>query len=56
VSWALRQIGKRSPALRKKAVAAAARLARGGPGSARWVASDVLRELGGGPSLEFRQS
>jgi 3-methyladenine DNA glycosylase AlkD len=44
-SWALRGMGKRSPALKKKAMASALRLrAKGGEG-ARWVASDVLREL-----------
>jgi 3-methyladenine DNA glycosylase AlkD len=43
-SWALRQIGKRSPGLRERAVATARELGSGGRG-ARWVAADVLREL-----------
>ena len=43
-SWALRQIGKRSPGLRERAVATARELGSGGRG-ARWVATDVLREL-----------
>ena len=43
-SWALRQIGKRSPGLRERAVEVAQELRSGGRG-ARWVAGDVLREL-----------
>jgi 3-methyladenine DNA glycosylase AlkD len=43
-SWALRQIGKRSPGLRTRAVETARELRSGGPG-ARWVGADVLREL-----------
>jgi 3-methyladenine DNA glycosylase AlkD len=43
-SWALRQIGKRSPGLRERAVETALALRDGGAG-ARWVGSDVLREL-----------
>jgi 3-methyladenine DNA glycosylase AlkD len=44
-SWALRCMGKRSPWLRRKAMASARRMkAKGGKG-ARWIASDVLREL-----------
>jgi 3-methyladenine DNA glycosylase AlkD len=43
-SWALRQIGKRNPALRARAVEIALALRDGGPG-ARWVGSDALREL-----------
>lgn len=45
-NWALRQIGKRSPRLRRAAVAEARRIARLGSPSARWIASDALRELG----------
>jgi 3-methyladenine DNA glycosylase AlkD len=45
VSWALRQIGKRSPGLRRRAMAVARRVARQSSRSARWIASDVLREL-----------
>jgi len=45
-NWALRQIGKRSPRLRMAAMAEARRIARLGAPSARWIASDALRELG----------
>ncbi len=46
-NWALRQIGKRSPALRRAAVAEARRIRRIDAASARWIAADALRELGG---------
>jgi 3-methyladenine DNA glycosylase AlkD len=49
VNWALRQIGKRNRSLNAKAVETAERILEGGPGSARWVASDALRELRGEP-------
>ncbi|MGD2098124.1 MAG: DNA alkylation repair protein [Desulfobacterales bacterium] len=45
VNWALRQIGKRNPALNRKAVAVAEDLRRLESGAARWVANDALREL-----------
>jgi 3-methyladenine DNA glycosylase AlkD len=45
VSWALRQIGKRNPALRTKALAVAGLLRRGGSRSARWIGADAEREL-----------
>jgi 3-methyladenine DNA glycosylase AlkD len=45
VSWALRQIGKRNLTLNRDAIALARRIQRTGPRSARWVASDALREL-----------
>lgn len=45
VNWALREIGKRNPALRDQAIATAERiLARDTP-AARWIARDALREL-----------
>ena len=44
VNWALRQIGKRSPALNAMAVKTAERI-QTGPREGRWVASDALREL-----------
>jgi 3-methyladenine DNA glycosylase AlkD len=47
VSWALRQIGKRNAHLNSAAVACAERIREQGSRSARWVASDVLRELAG---------
>jgi 3-methyladenine DNA glycosylase AlkD len=45
VSWALRQIGKRSPDLNAEAIGTAERIARIDARSSRWVARDVLREL-----------
>lgn len=45
VNWALRQIGKRDPALNAAAVAVAARLRESDSAPARWVGSDALREL-----------
>ncbi|HLI51669.1 MAG TPA: DNA alkylation repair protein, partial [Thermomicrobiaceae bacterium] len=45
VSWALRQIGKRNSALNEHAVESALRIQASGIRSARWVASDALREL-----------
>jgi 3-methyladenine DNA glycosylase AlkD len=47
VNWALRQIGKRNPALHAQAVTVARRIAASGSRSGRWVASDALRELQG---------
>ncbi|HEV2445375.1 MAG TPA: DNA alkylation repair protein [Candidatus Sulfopaludibacter sp.] len=45
VNWALRQIGKRNPRLRRKAMASAEKIRKQGTRSARWIASDALREL-----------
>jgi 3-methyladenine DNA glycosylase AlkD len=45
VSWALRQIGKRNPALNRKAIAVAGDIQRLESSAARWVANDALREL-----------
>jgi 3-methyladenine DNA glycosylase AlkD len=45
VSWALRQVGKRSPTLHPRAVATAEEIRATGSRPARWIASDVLREL-----------
>ena len=45
VNWALRQIGKRNPRLRRAAVAEAKRIRRIDSPSARWIARDALREL-----------
>jgi 3-methyladenine DNA glycosylase AlkD len=46
VSWALRQIGKRNRTLHAAAVEEAERILRLEAPSARWIARDVLRELG----------
>ena len=45
VNWALRQIGKRNASLNRKAIEAAGEIQRMDSKSARWVASDALREL-----------
>jgi 3-methyladenine DNA glycosylase AlkD len=45
VNWALRQIGKRNPALRREALASARRILQRGTPAARWIARDALREL-----------
>lgn len=45
VNWALRQIGKRNLSLNREAIAVAERIQQSGLRSARWVASDALREL-----------
>jgi 3-methyladenine DNA glycosylase AlkD len=45
VNWALRQIGKRNPALREEAIACAERLRTRDSRAARWIAADALREL-----------
>ena len=45
VSWALRAIGERNPALNAAAVTAAQRLAASAAAAARWVGRDALRQL-----------
>lgn len=45
VNWALRQIGKRNPRLRRAAIAEAKRIAKLDSKAARWIARDALREL-----------
>jgi 3-methyladenine DNA glycosylase AlkD len=45
VNWALRQIGKRNLRLNKAAVRTANAIQKLGSTSARWIASDALREL-----------
>lgn len=52
VSWALRQIGKRSQGLNHKAIATARQIERIDARSARWIASDVQRELESAPVQE----
>jgi 3-methyladenine DNA glycosylase AlkD len=47
VSWALRQIGKRSAGLHARAIVTAHRIEAIDARSARWIARDVLRELEG---------
>jgi len=45
VNWALRQIGKENIFLRKNAIECAERIRAQGTKSAKWIASDALREL-----------
>jgi 3-methyladenine DNA glycosylase AlkD len=45
VNWALRQIGKRSAALNRKAIALAEEIRETDSRAARWIAADALREL-----------
>lgn len=45
VNWALRQMGKRNPALNRAALRAAERIAKMESRAARWIARDALREL-----------
>ncbi len=45
VNWALRQIGKRNLALNRKAIETAGKIQEMDSKSARWIASDALREL-----------
>jgi len=45
VSWALRLIGRRNPALNKRAVRVARRLAASEYAAARWIGRDAVKEL-----------
>jgi len=45
VNWALRGVGKRNPALRKQAIQTARQIQQIDSPTARWIASDALREL-----------
>ena len=45
VNWALRQIGKRGLALNERAITTAQEIQRINSRSARWIASDAIREL-----------
>jgi len=45
VNWTLRQIGKRNPALNKAAIKTAEEIGKIDSRSARWIASDALKEL-----------
>ncbi len=50
VSWALRGIGKRSPALHRRATALARTLADSDDRSSRWIGKDALRDLASEPT------
>jgi len=45
LNWALRAIGKRNPALRKQAIAAAWEIHAIDSRTAKWIAKDAIREL-----------
>jgi len=45
VNWALRNIGKKRPGLKKEAIEIAKKLEQTGDWTARWIAKDALREL-----------
>jgi 3-methyladenine DNA glycosylase AlkD len=45
VNWALRQIGKRNKRLNKETIAVAREIVQIDTKSARWIASDAIREL-----------
>ena len=45
VNWALRQIGKRSPALHGPALELAEKLAASSDRTARWIGKDAAKEL-----------
>ncbi|HJH30009.1 MAG TPA: DNA alkylation repair protein [Methanosarcinaceae archaeon] len=47
VNWALRQIGKRNLALNGEAIKTAMEMHKIGSKSAKWIASDAIRELSG---------
>lgn len=47
VNWALRQIGKRNRALNLLAIETASEIRQMNSGTAKWIASDALRELTG---------
>ena len=46
VNWALRQVGKRNPALRLAAIETAREILARGDGKGKWVASDVHARIG----------
>jgi 3-methyladenine DNA glycosylase AlkD len=45
VNWALRQLGKRSLALNRRAIKTAREIAKLDSKAARWIAKDALKEL-----------
>lgn len=53
VNWALRQIGKRNSNLNRAALETARRLLESPDKSARWIASDAIKELTG-PAVQKR--
>lgn len=53
VNWALRQIGKRNEDLRLLAIECAERVYKQDSRSAKWIASDAIRELGSEKTKEI---
>lgn len=53
VNWALRQIGKKNPALRVKALQTAEMMLEMESASAKWIAKDAIKEL---QDYKFRRS
>jgi 3-methyladenine DNA glycosylase AlkD len=45
VNWGLRQVGKRNKVLNKKAIGLAEKIRKRNSKSAKWIASDAIREL-----------
>lgn len=45
INWALRQVGKRNPALQQRAIATAQQMLTIDSSGAHWIARDALREL-----------
>ena len=56
VNWALRQIGKRSQELNRKAIATAREVQRLDSRTARWIGADALRQLTGSRVQERLQA
>ena len=55
VNWALRQIGKRNPALKQAAIETARSILSIDSPAARWVANDALRELENLPENRYKK-
>jgi 3-methyladenine DNA glycosylase AlkD len=55
VNWALRNIGKRNPALNRAAIRTARQIRAIDSATARWIAADAIRELTS-PSIQKRLS
>lgn len=56
VNWALRQIGKRNANLNRKAIETAREIQKMDSRSAKWIASDAIRELTSEPVIKRLQS
>lgn len=56
INWALRQIGKRNPALNKRAIENGLAIEMIDSKAARWIAKDALDELNSEAVIERLQS